>query len=101
MSQKKIFAAFLASVLVIWIKISGGMDGILLPSPAFAQMNGVAAQTMSTVALLSGFLITVLQFLMWTVFWLLDLLMDPNIIFNIADSGDSSLIGMLRELWQF
>ena len=80
------------------------VTGILLCLPETASAQAVtASQTfVSFATMLVSFLITILHFLAWFFLMLLDIIMDPQIIFGLtADGGDGPLLEMLHTIWQF
>jgi hypothetical protein len=104
MSRRRIAIGILATMSALLMGIKG--DGILAVSTAFAQTTpstttDPVASLLGQAAVFAGLAISVLNFLAWFLFYVLDILMDPQWIFDLKTSGaDGSLMGMLREIWQ-
>ncbi|TSC57441.1 MAG: hypothetical protein Greene041619_1173 [Candidatus Peregrinibacteria bacterium Greene0416_19] len=72
-----------------------GAEIFAIPAAAAQELGGLTSSTISGLALIVGLIITVLDVLMWLLFLLLELVMDPSFIFS------AGLLRMLQEVWQF
>lgn len=81
-----------------------GLIGILLVLPLSAVAAGeFSAQDgiMTMLATIVTFAMSVINVLMWVLFILLDILMDPAIIFGNVGGPDGALLTLLHEIWMF
>ncbi|MBI3331526.1 hypothetical protein HYZ99_01035 [Candidatus Peregrinibacteria bacterium] len=98
MSRYKNLLRLPALFLLVWVLQTDGWNVIPV---AYAQGADTAAETfMNTMTYLAGFLITVMNLMMWVLFELLDILLNPTFIFDLQNGKDGALLGMLHEIWQ-
>jgi hypothetical protein len=87
-------------LLLLFVLCGATQDDLLGIPQAHAQNLGAAGAMINTVYWTVGFLISILNFLMWFCFMLLDKVMNPDWIFDLRGGTTSSLMEMLREIWQ-
>lgn len=99
--NKNIVGVIAAIVLAVLIGLEPEvLKGIPLAA-AQAGTSGPPSTMVSGMVFFVGLVITILNFLAWFVFMMLDLVMDPEWIFNLQSNGaDGSLMNMIREIWQ-
>jgi len=87
-------------VLMAAIRIDG--FGALLPfQTASAQIGvGDASDIINFIAQIASTVLTFVHVMMWILFKLLDIVLDPNIIFDKPPVGTGALYNMLRSIWQ-
>ncbi|OGJ55902.1 hypothetical protein A2706_05340 [Candidatus Peribacteria bacterium RIFCSPHIGHO2_01_FULL_51_35] len=93
----------LASVLfLVWSSTSGFAESLLsIPVVHAAGLNEESQALMSWLAFALSILITGMNLLMWILFRLLDIVLDPFFIFDLKEGGgDGPLLSMLHTIWQ-
>ncbi len=102
MSRRKtslIAGAVLLLICTFFSKMHGDSLGIDI-----AHAQGVANPSLDSVvsgiAWMAGVAITFMNFLMWAIFVMLDLLLDPNLIFGLTGGSSGDLIDILHTIWQ-
>lgn len=103
MSRRTVVIGFLAGLLGLLLSFQG--EGILSIPQASAATTATAtdpvASLLGQASVFAGLAITTLNFIAWFLFYVLDIIMDPQWIFDLKTSGaDGNLMGMLREIWQ-
>ncbi len=103
MPRRSYAIGFLASVAGLLLALNG--EGLLSIPVASAATTATATDPVSSMlgqmSVFAGFAISSLNFLAWFLFYVLDIIMDPQWIFDLKTSGaDGNLMGMLREIWQ-
>ena len=78
-----------------------GLEDVFTVPVAHAAGMIDTAPLMEGVTVFLGFMITAMNVLMWVLFRLLDLVLDPVFIFDLnAGGADGPLLDMLHEIWQ-
>ena len=90
-----------AAAFLCWIAVEHSPEALLGMTTAHAAVQP-SKTFIEEAAKFCGFVITLLNFLAWFVFSLLDHVMDPKFIFALNPDGtDGALLHMLRGIWQF
>lgn len=85
--------------LLAFILLTEGMEPFLQIPYAFAQVKG-SSELEVFLGEGAGMLITFLTVIAWIVFYFMHFLLDPEFIFDMTSTGDSSLVNMLNEIWR-
>lgn len=99
MRTYKNYLALGALAFLLWVQ-SAGLDVFSVPVAHAAAVID-AKPIMDGITEILGFLITAMNVLMWVLFRLLDIVLDPVFIFDLnAGGADGPLLDMLHEIWQ-
>lgn len=104
MSRRRSLLGLTALCFLALLLFSGSWDGSVLGvESAHAQVIRPTQTFNEMVASITGFLITVMNFLSWFVLSILDHVMDPRFIFDLnpETGADGPLLNMLKVIWQF
>lgn len=91
-----------AAVIALAIAIAhNGLADIVGIGLAHAQAIDPSGAAITSLNFIVGIMISVMNFLMWFLFMMLDHVMNPDWIFDLnANGSDGALLNMLREIWQ-
>jgi hypothetical protein len=84
-----------AIVLALGLCIAAHWDVLGVPLAHAQTLDPATTTTLNGVIVLMGVIITGLNFLMWILFWLLNIVANPDFIFI------PELMNMLRQIWVF
>lgn len=94
MHTRKTLIGILSLLGLVWMGLHGFGDGFFHIPLAHAQDDATRTMITTTATLAAG-VITGLNFLMWVLFWMLNIVSNPDFIF------DPLLMAKLQQLWQF
>ena len=91
-----------ALFFLIWSSTSGFPESpFSIPVAHAAVLDAESEALMSSIAFVISMIITGLNLLMWILFRLLDIVLDPFFIFDLKEGGgDGPLLNMLHTIWQ-
>jgi hypothetical protein len=86
----------------MWITKSEGFLSIITIPTASAQLVGanVADDIVNGIGTITGMVLTFVHVSMWIIFKLLDVVLDPYVIFDLPPEGTGALYAMLNSIWQ-
>ncbi len=101
MSKHKQLVGVIALMIVSWGVFTQGLGGVVGVEHAHAAPFFISGFLITSMQVLTSLIISIVNFLMWILFMILDLVMNPVWIFDLSANGaDGSLVNMLREIWQ-
>src|SRR3989338_7963213 len=98
--KKTLLLAALA--FLIWSGVGDvGESAFGIPQAHAVGLDAASKELMSSITFIVSLVITGMNALMWILFRLLDIVLDPFFIFDLtADGGDGPLLNMLHTIWQ-
>ncbi|MDB4979159.1 MAG: hypothetical protein JWM56_1345 [Candidatus Peribacteria bacterium] len=100
MSRYKQFLTGSCGLFLLWAVFSQGIGGVV----GLPHVMATALDTSSVINTMRSFVDIILMVLnvgMWIIFRMLDVVMDPAVIFDLPPEGSGQLYNMLHFVWQF
>lgn len=101
LSRKTKTLLFCLALLLLGVSVtSGNLDGVFRIASAHAAFSAESEELMNTIAKLITYAITAMNVLLWIVFRILEIVLDPVFMFDIQAGGaDGPLLQMLHNIW--